>query len=89
LLSRSIYTSEIVNQNRPCTEHTNIPDDDDDDNNNNNNNNNNNVIKFQKHTKTETSEEKEKFTHTNTPRIPLRTHLQGDYISYTNPNTRD
>jgi len=50
LLSRSTYTSEIVNQNRPCTEYTNITDDDDDD--DDNNNNNNNVTKFQKYSKT-------------------------------------
>jgi hypothetical protein len=54
LLTRSIYTSEIVNQNRPSTEYSNIPTDDDD------NDDDNNVIKFQKHTKTETSGQKEK-----------------------------
>ena len=58
LLSRSIYSSEIVNQNRHCTEYTNISTDDDDD-------DDDNVIKFQKHTKTETSGQKENHTRKN------------------------
>jgi len=49
LLSRSIYTSEIVNKNRLCTEYTNIPIDED--------------ITFQKHTKRRPVEKRKKHTH--------------------------
>ena len=47
------------------------------------------AIKFQKDTKTETSGEKGNHTHKHDEDSLKRTHLQGDYICYTNPNMRD
>jgi hypothetical protein len=65
--------------------HTNIPTDDD----GNNNNNNNNLTTFQKHTKTETSEQNEKSHTQKHVEDSFKENIQGDYICYINPNTRD